>query len=143
MTTTAFASPPAQPLGNKIVTYTFGNASGSPYCNGIELDQTGYYAVGYGLYTNCGNSDVNAGGFEGKIKKLDRNSVWTITTTDPNGPGNTYVYVIDEKAMQWQVWGMSNTGSSFTFAKINSGELLLGYSTAKRHGNTSATQVRP
>lgn len=134
----AEAGPSVAP--QRYVTYTFATPSGSPYCNGVSLEQVGYEALGYALYSSCGSYNVNAGGFASKIHGLDKDTVWAITTTDPEASGYTYVYLLDERARYWEVWGESYAGS-FTFSLINAGELLIGYSSDRR-GGVPATQGR-
>ncbi len=141
MTTSAFAGPAVQPLRNRTVTYTFASIDGSAFCNGIKLTQNkdSDAAVGLALYSNCGLYNTNAGGIGARIRSPLGNC-WIVMTTDPSAPGNSYMYILDESALFWELWGMNNTGSSSTFHAINQGSLLIGYD-ARGRGALSAAQI--
>lgn len=105
------------------VKFTFGVTGGGAYCDGMTLSESGGLATGF--HTGC--QDDVAGGIEaGKLASLGvEDSRWIITTTDTNSPDNQYVFVLDQKALTWQVYTLSTT-DSVTFELVNSGPLIRG-----------------
>jgi hypothetical protein len=137
--TAPIARQPIERGGITTVTYTFYG-----YCDGIQLTQNTQtkQAVGYHLETNCSSSafDPNAGGFESKVGPISRDKLWIASTSDYAATSNIYVFVLDEKAMQWQLYGEGISGS-FTWSFVNSGTLVSGYSAARSRGLPSATRI--
>jgi len=107
------------------VKYTFVDSSGTSTCNGITLTETAITAVGRN--TGCSDPDY-AGGFPGRLARLEDDSdrQWVITTTQMiSNPGYVYVFVIDQKALTYQLW-QEDTTSAVTFQLLNSGKLKKG-----------------
>jgi hypothetical protein len=107
------------------VKYTFVDSGGVTSCNGITLTETATTAVGEN--TGCSDPDY-AGGFPGKLAQLegDSDKQWIITTTQmTSDPGNVYVFVLDQKALTYQLW-REDTTSAVTFQLLNSGTLKKG-----------------
>ncbi len=106
------------------VRYTFVNSSGTT-CNGITLTETSTTAVGEN--TGCSDPDY-AGGFPGRLVRLegDSDKQWVITTTQMiSNPGHVYVFVLDQKALTYQLW-QEDTTNGVTFQLLNSGSLKRG-----------------
>jgi hypothetical protein len=138
MTATAFSGQPIEPLIGKTVTYTFADVSGSPYCDGIRLTQTGVLAVGLHLQRGCRASNTNAGGFAVKISTVSRNTLWDVTTTDSGTSASSEVVLLDEVTLTWQLWVQSDSGRSGTFHETNYGTLLTGYRVRRGHDQIPA-----
>jgi hypothetical protein len=110
----------ASPVMAKTLTYTFGNASGGAYCDGITLTQA---TVGHptwgGTHTGCTNSDP-AGGYSVYVNggaNLD------IATTDTlTGATQAYTFFLNLKQQYWYLYDTT----SGVFAQINSGPLIRG-----------------
>jgi len=111
------------PAYARTVKYTLADDSGSAYCDGLTLTETVTTAVG--THTgSCLDGDY-AGGFATKFSGMtDR--MWIISTTDMlNGPGCVYIFVLDQKALTWELWE-ENTSANVTFEMHTSGKLLKG-----------------
>jgi hypothetical protein len=107
------------------VKYTFVDSSGVTSCNGITLTETATTAVGEN--TGCSDPDY-AGGFPGKLARLegDSDKQWIISTTQmTSDPGNVYVFVLDQKALTYQLW-REDTTSAVTFQLLSNGTLKKG-----------------
>jgi hypothetical protein len=122
----------AGPASAGTARYTFAYSDGTPYCDGITLNESGGIAVGtHTANTACTEGDY-AGGFSGKKVLGSADSQWVVTTTDVNNdPGYQLVFVIDQTAMTWTLYIESTTNAA-TFALDNSGILLRG--TPKENG---------
>jgi hypothetical protein len=107
------------------VSYTFGDDSGAPLCDGLQLDEESGVATG----THVGGSQCDvgdyAGGLEAHVIGI-RHHVWVITTTDrQNVPHTVETYVINDRENTWQVYEV-DTVDDVPFQLINSGVLLTG-----------------
>lgn len=108
-----------------MVKYTFVESNGTVTCNGITLTETSTTAVGEN--TGCSDPDY-AGGFAGKLVRLegDTDKQWVITTTQmTSNPGYVYVFVLDQKALTYQLW-QEDTTNAVTFQLLNGGSLKKG-----------------
>jgi hypothetical protein len=123
------------------VKYTFADDSGNPYCDGLTLTETATTAVG--THTgSCLDGDY-AGGLVAKTPGMtDR--MWIISTPDVlNGPGYVYIFVLDEKALTWELWAQ-NTSLGITLEMRPGGILLKGtppaVAGASRPASSSSSQ---
>lgn len=107
--------------------YTFADADGVPYCDGVKLAMQDN-GTAYGVHTNggqCTEGDY-AGGFLSRLQAGYRGKKWVITTTDANNlPGVVETYVLDVNNMTWDVYDQ-DTNNGLSFQLVNSGVLLEG-----------------
>ena len=105
--------------------YTFADADGLPYCDGLQLSLDSGVAVG--VHTNgaqCAEGDY-AGGLQVRVSG-SKGKRWMGTTTDVNNlPGVVETYVLDFSNMTWQVYDQ-DTANDLEFQLANEGVLLDG-----------------
>ncbi|MBV9571185.1 MAG: hypothetical protein JO056_08085 [Alphaproteobacteria bacterium] len=113
--------------------YTFADADGIPYCDGIKLYEQDD-GTASGVHTNgaqCTEGDY-AGGFLSRLYAGYHGKKWVITTTDVNNlPGVVELYVLDTNDMTWDVYDQ-DTNNGLSFQLVNSGRLLNGNPPAGR-----------
>ncbi len=107
------------------VAYTF-----TGYCDGISLTQTGTFAVGEHTGSCEGSPFPNAGGFGVHINKI-KDGLWAITTSEFSLPGYQVVFLLDEKALQWQVY-LQDSLETLPFEEVNAGTLTIGQPPVQR-----------
>ena len=122
----------APATGGVDVHYTFASSDGTPLCDGLTLSQSAKLATGTHTASSSCTEGEFAGGSYGHVKTVGPR-VWNIVTTGSGFPGADLMYVLDENAMTWAMYGQQ--ASSFTsgrqtkgfhFTFLDSGVLLEG-----------------
>jgi hypothetical protein len=106
------------------VQFTFADANGVPYCDGLQLTELD--GVAQGVHTNGADCTEGAfaGGLQGHYHGYTGHRV-TAMTTDPNLPNVIEMYLLDQLNMTWSVYDM-DTADNEPFELVNSGVLLDG-----------------
>jgi hypothetical protein len=126
-------------------TYTFGTASGSPYCDGVSLPSTtAAYVSATHLYAACGTGvDYTMGGILGSVKGYGKGYSLAESYTPGALIGTPYlelVYLVAPKAGVW-VLGLESSYYGIPFEIGNSGTLIAGYADAKQGGAKRESSV--
>jgi hypothetical protein len=110
----------ASPAAAKTLTFTFGNASGGSYCDGVTLTQatTGHPTWG-GTHTGCTNNDP-AGGYDVKVNGGPNLDIATTFSSD--GDTDAFTFFLNLKQQYWYLYRTT----SGVFAQINAGPLIKG-----------------
>jgi len=122
----------APATGGVDVHYTFAQSDGTPFCDGLTLTQNAKAAVGTHTASSSCTEGEFAGGSYGHAKVVGPR-VWNIVTTGSGFPGADLMYVLDENAMTWTMYGQLASGSTagrqtkgFHFTLLGTGVLLEG-----------------
>ncbi len=118
---------------NKI--YTFANSDGTPYCDGIQLNQTGQLDTGVIFGITC-KETIYGLGLKGKVNPAV--STWNFIYTDSEGQ---YLIALDEKALTWEsCYESAYYGIPFTCG--GGGLLLKGQHSASTGARSVVAQLR-
>jgi hypothetical protein len=120
-------------------TYTFADADGTPYCDGIQLTQTDKFDTGEVFGITCQEMDYGIG-FKGKLPGAPA-ATWNLIYTDPTEPYDQYLAALDEGSRQWVLYFESQT-YDIPFEEVNSGRLLKGRQGARPGAPSVMPQMR-
>lgn len=122
----------APATGGVDVHYTFAASDGTPFCDGLTLTQNAKSAVGTHTASSSCTEGEFAGGNFGHVKAVGSH-VWNIVTTGTAFPGADLMYVLDENAMTWTMYGQQPSSfaagrqtKGFHFTLLGTGVLLEG-----------------
>jgi len=117
-------------------TYTFANSDGTPFCDGIQLNQTGQLDTGDIFGITC-KETIYGLGLKGKIPGATA-STWNFIYTDSEGQ---YLYALNEKALTWEsCYESAYYGIPFTCS--GGGLLLKGQQAASPSASSVVAQLR-
>jgi hypothetical protein len=125
----------ASPSLGKSYTYTFGNGSGSAYCDGTTFTNDGSKTwSGTHLGSCVPNSDV--AGFTIRGETTD---TIELSMADPNFPNAFDTFLIQPKTLLWYVY----IDMGYGFFLANDGNLIKGAPPISRHSAKSAVFKNP
>jgi hypothetical protein len=120
-------------------TYTFADGNGVPYCDGIQLAQTGDFDSGDIFGISC--KEIYYGlGFKAKLPGAPA-ATWNFIYTDPTQPTTQFLVALDERSLQWAGY-YESIEYGIALTEFNSGLLLKGQQGTRSGGPSVTTQLR-
>jgi hypothetical protein len=117
-------------------TYTFAHADGTPYCEGIQLYQTGDFDSGDIFGISC-QETIFGLGFKAKVPGAAV-ATWNFIYTDLTGQ---YLIALDERAKTWAAYYESSY-YDIPFTQTGGGLLLKGQQAARPGASSITAQLR-
>jgi hypothetical protein len=120
-------------------TYTFADANGTPYCDGIQLTQTGDFDSGDIFGITCQETFYGMG-LKAKLPNATA-ATWNFIYTDPTQPGDQFLVALDERSHQWAAY-YESPYYGIPLTETGYGLLLKGQQAARPGAPSVTAQLR-